>query len=167
MAAPSVLPATTLAELQHYIASGKAGEFGWKTAIVRDVVLDMRPNGDDKTWYCVRANEIHVVGQEHGILLSASQVEAHISIGKYVPQEKMRKQVDKVHRIVANLDLELQLRENAECSRLDSGLLIFEFHVRSRGQKSLVAIEQMLGAGGRVVGKHRSPSFFHLSVRRA
>ena len=126
-------------------------EFGWKPALFRGVVLDRRVQRDGLIWFCLRISEIHIAGTSEGLAW---------------------RMIKRINEMVANLDIEMLIRENHEVSSLRKGLVIFDFHIRSKGQKTFLAIEQMLSAGGRVSGRHRSPTAatgygpgFHLSVR--
>ena len=146
-------------------------EFGWKPAVFRRVVVDKRAQRDGLIWFCLRISEIHIAGTSEGLAFAAP-LDAHISIGKYYPAAKLGRMIERINEMVADRDIELLIRQNPEISSLRSGLVIFEFHLRSKGQRTFIAIEQMLSAGSRVFGRHRSPSSatghgpgFHLSVR--
>ena len=146
-------------------------EFGWKPALFRGVVLDKRAQSDGLIWFCLRISEIHIAGTSEGLAFAAP-LDAHISIGKYYPQANLPEMIKRIKELLANLDIEVLMRQNDAVSSLTRGLVIFEFHIRSKGQKTFVAIEQKLSAGGIVSGRHRSPTAatgygpgFHLSVR--
>ena len=162
-------PVFQLEDVREYVNGGEQDEHGWKSALIEGVVLNSRGEENGNVWFCLQITQIHVAGQDAGILLRAP-LEAHISIGKYRPQANMAKQADKANREVVSLEMLMQ--ENTEISNVNSGLLIFQFHIHSKAQKTLITIEQMLSAGGNVVGFHRRTSSergygpgFHLSVR--
>lgn len=96
-------------------------EFGWKPALFRGVVLDKRAQSDGLIWFCLRISEIHIAGTSEGLAW---------------------RMIKRINEMVANLDIEMLIRENHEVSSLRKGLVIFDFHIRSKGQKTIIHCHQ-------------------------